>query len=112
MEVLYTHCCGLDVRKNGIFISVVVAPQVMTVLCVLTILAAVAEHERELLSQRMKDALAAAKARDTKLGNPRIEEACTRVQARRMAYRHAPEVDAQIGSWRAPGRAYARSTAS
>jgi DNA invertase Pin-like site-specific DNA recombinase len=39
------------------------------------ILAAVAQHEREAISERTKDALRAAKARGTKLGNPNIDQA-------------------------------------
>jgi DNA invertase Pin-like site-specific DNA recombinase len=39
------------------------------------ILAAVAQHEREMISERTKAALQAAKARGTKLGNPKIKQA-------------------------------------
>lgn len=45
------------------------------------ILAAVAEHEREMISKRTKDALAAAKLRGTRLGNPNPLPASRRATA-------------------------------
>jgi DNA invertase Pin-like site-specific DNA recombinase len=57
--------------------------------------AAVAEKERAMISRRTKDALAAARARGVRLGNPRIDETARgpAVAARRaVADRHAANV--------------------
>jgi DNA invertase Pin-like site-specific DNA recombinase len=51
----------------------------------LHIYAALAEQERRLISERTKAGLAAARARGTRLGNPRLEEARAGVNARNAA---------------------------
>lgn len=67
------------------------------------ILAAVAQHEREMISQRTKDALRAAKRRGTKLGNPKLDDVRARAvtavkaEANRFAKNVAPIIR-EIGS--------------
>lgn len=68
------------------------------------ILAAVAEHEREMISKRTTAALAEAKRRGTRLGNPRIEEARPLAAAAHRAKRPAPEVAKLMNEWRAQGK--------
>jgi DNA invertase Pin-like site-specific DNA recombinase len=63
------------------------------------ILAAVAQHEREMISERTKAALAAAKRRGTRLGNPDLAQAAKRgvaalkANARQFAANIRPVID-------------------
>jgi DNA invertase Pin-like site-specific DNA recombinase len=64
----------------------------------------VAEHEREMISQRTKAALAAAKARGTKLGNPRAAEAAVLARAAKGTQSPPPEVLRLMTEWKGQGR--------
>ena len=64
------------------------------------ILAAVAEHEREMISQRTK----AAKARGTKLGNPHGAEAAATARAARRIQAPPAEVRKLMTDWKQQGR--------
>jgi DNA invertase Pin-like site-specific DNA recombinase len=69
----------------------------------LHILAAVAEHEREAISQRTKVALAAAKARGRQLGNPRWAESIQRARAAKNPIRPAAELIRMVKRHRVEG---------
>ena len=79
-----------NLMESGVDFVAVDMPQATRL--TIHILAAVAEHEREMISTRTKAALAEAKRRGTRLGNPSLEEARARALAAHHARRPAPEV--------------------
>ena len=68
------------------------------------VLAAVAEHEREMISQRTKAALAAAKTRGTRLGNPRPDTVKARAVASDNAARFRANIAPVVQGLRLEGR--------
>jgi DNA invertase Pin-like site-specific DNA recombinase len=78
------------------------------------ILAAVAQHEREMISERTRAALQAAKARGQRLGNRRIAEAATLDRQPRWPppISSAPMCCRPFASYRAGGAASANAIAA
>lgn len=73
----------VDLEKRGV--SYVAADNPAMTKLVVHILAAVAEDERQRISQRTKEGLAAAKAKGIVLGNPRWEESIEGARSKQIA---------------------------
>ena len=94
--------------RNVVFIATLMESEVEFICCdnphankfMLHLLAAFAEHERELISKRTIAALAEAKRRGTKLGNPRLEEARAKSLEKSHARHPAAEVLSLMTNWR------------
>jgi DNA invertase Pin-like site-specific DNA recombinase len=91
-----------NLMESGVDFVAVDMPQATRL--TIHILAAVAEHEREMISTRTKAALAEAKRRGTTLGNPRLAEARALAAATHHARRPAPEVLKLMTDWKEQGK--------
>ncbi len=87
--------------KSGVDFIVADMPTATPVM--LHIHAAIAEYERGAISQRTKAALQAAKARGTRLGNPRWQDSIERARAARNGSPVPPPIVAAIAEQRQQG---------
>lgn len=98
--------------RNVAFISALMEGNVEFVCCdnphanklMLHMLAAFAEHEREAISTRTRDALKAAKARGTVLGNPRWQESISAARSARGLMPPTPAVSDMMCKLRSEGQ--------
>ena len=91
-----------NLMESGVEFVAVDMPQANRL--TLHILAAVAEHEREMISQRTRAALAVAKARGVRLGNPHPDLAKAGAAASKMACQFRSRMAPAILSLLAEGR--------
>jgi DNA invertase Pin-like site-specific DNA recombinase len=91
-----------NLMESGVEFVAVDMPQANRL--TLHILAAVAEHEREMISQRTRAALAVAKARGIRLGNPRPDLLKTGTAASAIAAGFRAEVMPTVQALQAEGR--------
>lgn len=76
------------------------------------ILAAMAEYERELISQRTKAGLEQAKRRGVRMGNPRWRSALERAWAARRKAKPAADLAAIVRQYRGDGKSYRQIAAT
>lgn len=102
--------------RNVAFISTLMESATEFVCCdnphanklMIHMLAAFAEHEREMISKRTKEALQAAKRRGVKLGNPKIEAAQAIAAQSHAKQRPDAATLALLQTWRQQGKTLAQ----
>ncbi len=98
-----------NLMESGVDFVAVDMPQANKVF--VHVMAAFAEHEREMISQRTKAALGVAKARGIRLGNPRWQDSIARARAARNPTPVAPQVVMMMAERRTAGMTFRKIAA-